>query len=118
MTPPTARPPLCTINLVWSPKFPKIGRGGSAFIGGSRGASSIAELEEEASALGVWGVPEMGHKRDLEDLGEAFGELGGHKMFPEGGGNGEKITQNWVKWGEKQLQMGENPAKMGQTHPR
>lgn len=58
--------------------------------------------------MGVWGVPEMGHKGDLEDLGEAFGELGGHKVFPEG----EEIGENHPGLGEVR---GKNNSKWGKS---
>lgn len=64
--------------------------------------------------MGVRGVPEMGHEGDLEDLGEAFGELGRHELFPERGGNGggKEIIKK-----KKSFGIGEKKKKNGLKPP-
>lgn len=53
----------------------------------------------------------MGHEGDLEDLGEAFGEVGSHKLFPEG----EEMGKNHQDLGEV---GGKTAPKRGKTQQK
>lgn len=62
----------------------------------------------------------MRHKGDLEDLGEAFGEVRGHKLFPEREEMGEnhpdlgKVGGETAPDGGKRSKNGTNPPKIGE----